>query len=41
LLEPRPGRVKQIVDVPLARPRLPTDPDTAELTRQLRLKVTP
>jgi len=41
LLEPRPGRVKEIVDVPLARPRLPTDRDTAELTRQLRLKVTP
>lgn len=41
LLEPRPGRVKQIVEVPLDRPRLPTDPDTAELTRQLRLKVTP
>jgi len=41
LLEPRPGRVKEIVEVPLARPRLPTDKDTAELTRQLRLKVTP
>ncbi|WP_459614720.1 ABC transporter ATP-binding protein [Bordetella sp. 2513F-2] len=41
LLQPRPGRVKEIVDVPLDRPRLPTDRDTAELTRQLRLKVTP
>lgn len=41
LLEPRPGRIKQIVDVPLARPRVPTDRDTAEMTRQLRLKVTP
>lgn len=41
LLEPRPGRVKEIVDVPLAHPRLPTDRDTAELIRQLRLKVTP
>lgn len=41
LLEPRPGRVKEIVEVPLSRPRSPTDFDTAELTRQLRLKVTP
>ncbi|MVW77327.1 ABC transporter ATP-binding protein [Bordetella sp. 02P26C-1] len=41
LLEPRPGRVKQIVEVDLSRPRVPTDRDTAELTRQLRLQVTP
>lgn len=41
LLEPRPGRVKQIVEVDLARPRVPTDRDTAELIRQLRLRVTP
>lgn len=39
LLAPRPGRVREIVSVPLARPRVPTDRDVAEQTRQLRLKV--
>jgi NitT/TauT family transport system ATP-binding protein len=39
LLAPRPGRVREIVDVPLARPRQPTDRDVAEQTRQLRMKV--
>ncbi len=39
LLDPRPGRVREIVDVDLPRPRPPTDPDVAERTRQLRLKV--
>ncbi|WP_454690417.1 ABC transporter ATP-binding protein [Achromobacter aloeverae] len=39
LLEPRPGRVREIADVPLARPRLATDRDVAEQTRLLRLKV--
>ena len=39
LLDPRPGRVREIVNVDLPRPRPPTDPDVAERTRQLRLKV--
>lgn len=39
LLAPRPGRVREIVPVPLARPRVPTDRDVAEQTRQLRMKV--
>ena len=39
LLAPRPGRVREIVPVPLARPRAPTDRDVAEQTRLLRLKV--
>ncbi|MFC4278154.1 ABC transporter ATP-binding protein [Achromobacter aloeverae] len=39
LLEPRPGRVREIAKVPLARPRLATDRDVAEQTRLLRLKV--
>jgi NitT/TauT family transport system ATP-binding protein len=39
LMAPRPGRVREIVDVPLARPRRPTDRDVAEQTRLLRMKV--
>ncbi|SAI71614.1 ABC transporter ATP-binding protein [Bordetella ansorpii] len=41
LLAPRPGRVREIVPVPLPRPRAPTDRDVAEQTRLLRLKVQP
>jgi NitT/TauT family transport system ATP-binding protein len=39
LMAPRPGRIREITAVPLARPRRPTDRDVAEQTRQLRLKV--
>lgn len=39
LLEPRPGRIREISGVPLPRPRLATDRDVAEQTRLLRLKV--
>ncbi|MBV7483900.1 ABC transporter ATP-binding protein [Bordetella sp. BOR01] len=41
LLAPRPGRIREIVPVDLPRPRQPTDPDVAETTRHLRLKVQP
>ncbi|MGE8660117.1 MAG: ABC transporter ATP-binding protein [Achromobacter sp.] len=41
LLEPRPGRVREIVTIDLPRPRIPTDPDVTETTRRLRLKVQP
>jgi NitT/TauT family transport system ATP-binding protein len=39
LMEPRPGRIREISPVPLPRPRKPTDRDVAEQTRQLRMKV--
>ena len=39
VLEPRPGRIRQIVPVQLPRPRVPTDRDVTEQTRQLRLQV--
>jgi NitT/TauT family transport system ATP-binding protein len=39
LMAPRPGRVREIVGVPLPRPRRPTDRDVAEQTRLLRMKV--
>lgn len=39
LMEPRPGRIREITPVPLPRPRKPTDRDVAEQTRQLRMKV--
>jgi ABC-type nitrate/sulfonate/bicarbonate transport system ATPase subunit len=39
VLKPRPGRVEDIASVTLPRPRVPTDKDVTELTRQLRLKV--
>ena len=39
LLEPRPGRIREIVSIDLPRPRTPTDPDVTETTRRLRLKV--
>jgi ABC-type nitrate/sulfonate/bicarbonate transport system ATPase subunit len=39
VLKPRPGRVEEIAAVTLPRPRVPTDKDVTELTRQLRLKV--
>lgn len=38
LLEPRPGRIREIVPIDLPRPRAPTDPDVTETTRRLRLK---
>ncbi|MBO9355813.1 ATP-binding cassette domain-containing protein [Bordetella petrii] len=41
LLAPRPGRLREIESVGLPRPRHPTDPDVAETTRRLRLKVQP
>ncbi|OZI18619.1 nitrate/sulfonate/bicarbonate ABC transporter ATP-binding protein [Bordetella genomosp. 9] len=39
LMAPRPGRIREIDPVMLARPRHPTDRDVAEQTRQLRMKV--
>lgn len=39
VLEPRPGRIREIVSVDLPRPRVPTDVAVTEQTRQLRLKV--
>jgi NitT/TauT family transport system ATP-binding protein/sulfonate transport system ATP-binding protein len=39
VLEPRPGRIREIVSVNLPRPRVPTDVAVTEQTRQLRLKV--
>lgn len=39
VLEPRPGRVREIVPIDLQRPRTPTAADVSEQVRQLRLKV--
>lgn len=39
VLEPRPGRIREIVSVNLPRPRVPTDVAVTEQTRQLRLNV--
>jgi ABC-type nitrate/sulfonate/bicarbonate transport system ATPase subunit len=39
VLAPRPGRVREIVDVELPRPRTATDPTVAEAIRQLRLLI--
>ena len=39
VLEPRPGRVRDIVPIHLQRPRTPTAADVSEQVRQLRLKV--
>jgi NitT/TauT family transport system ATP-binding protein/sulfonate transport system ATP-binding protein len=39
VLEPRPGRVRDIVRIDLQRPRIPTAADVSEQVRQLRLKV--
>jgi len=39
VLAPRPGRVREIVDVALPRPRAATDPAVAEAIRQLRLLI--
>jgi len=39
VLAPRPGRVREIVDVELPRPRPATDPAVAEAIRQLRLLI--
>lgn len=39
VLQPRPGRVREIAPIDLPRPRVPTDRDVAEAVRQLRLKV--
>ena len=39
VLAPRPGRVREIVDVGLPRPRTATDPTVAEAIRQLRLLI--
>jgi len=41
VLAPRPGRVREIVDVDLPRPRAATDPTVAETIRQLRLLISP
>ena len=41
LLEPRPGRIRDIAAVALPRPRHPADRDVAETVRQFRLKVQP
>lgn len=39
VLEPRPGRVRDIVPISLSRPRTPTAADVTEQIRQLRMKV--
>jgi NitT/TauT family transport system ATP-binding protein/sulfonate transport system ATP-binding protein len=39
VLEPRPGRIRDIVSIDLNRPRVPTAADVSEQVRQLRLKV--
>lgn len=39
ILQPRPGRVREVVAVTLPRPRAPSDPEVAELIRQLRVRV--
>ncbi|WP_034914234.1 ABC transporter ATP-binding protein [Erwinia sp. 9145] len=39
ILQPAPGRISQIVDMPLPRPRLPTGRDVAENVRLLRMEV--
>jgi ABC-type nitrate/sulfonate/bicarbonate transport system ATPase subunit len=39
VLEPRPGRVRDVVSIDLQRPRTPTAADVSEQVRQLRLKV--
>jgi ABC-type nitrate/sulfonate/bicarbonate transport system ATPase subunit len=39
VFKPRPGRIKEIVTVDAPRPRLLTDRDISEASRQLRLKV--
>jgi len=41
VLEPRPGRVREISAIDLPRPRVPTDVAVSEQIRQLRLKVSP
>ncbi len=39
ILQPRPGRIREIAPVTLTRPRAPSQPDVAELIRQLRVRV--
>jgi ABC-type nitrate/sulfonate/bicarbonate transport system ATPase subunit len=39
VLEPRPGRIRAIKSMSLARPRIPTDPAVTEQVRQLRLEL--
>jgi ABC-type nitrate/sulfonate/bicarbonate transport system ATPase subunit len=39
VLEPRPGRIREISIIDLKRPRIPTDVEVSEHIRQLRLKV--
>lgn len=39
VLEPRPGRIRDIVAIDLTRPRTPTAADVSEQVRQLRLMV--
>ena len=39
VLAPRPGRIQEIDDVRLPRPRLPTDAAVSESIRQLRMKI--
>ena len=39
ILQPRPGRIREVAPVTLARPRAPSQPEVAELIRQLRVRV--
>lgn len=39
VLEPRPGRVRAMHTINLARPRIPTDPAVTEQVRRLRLEL--
>jgi len=39
VLEPRPGRIRELHTIALPRPRIPTDVAVSEEVRQLRLKV--
>lgn len=39
VMAPRPGRVRELVDIALARPRDPTDPEVAQYIQRLRALI--